>query len=400
MTSERFAGLREQADELLPGTVEFRRQLHRRPELGLDLPETQAAVLDRLEGLGLDIKLGKRTTSVVATLDTGRPGNTVLLRGDMDALPMPEDTGLEFASEIDGVMHACGHDAHTAMLASAARVLTERSEDLSGQVVFMFQPGEEGYAGAEVMLKEGLLDGREVTRAFAIHQSPSIRSGMIGTRPGTLLASADEFTMIVTGKGGHASMPHQCLDPVPVACEIVTAIQSMITRKVDVFDPAVVTVGRIAAGTTSNVIPEVAEVQGTIRAVSERTRTLVIDELHRLATNIAAAHGASAAFEPEKYGYPPTINDPDYAGAVRSIAAELVGEAAIEIPNPVMGAEDWSYVLQKVPGAMAFLGTCPPDVSFTEAAPNHSNRMIIDEAAMAVGTALYAAVALDQCGRD
>ena len=386
--------LLESARAVQDRTVDLRRRLHRRPELGLHLPETQAAVLDAIGDLGLDIEVGTDTSWIVATLDTGRPGETVLLRGDMDALPMPEDTDEEFRSEIDDRMHACGHDAHTAMLASAARVLVDRVDDLSGRVVFMFQPGEEGFGGAKVMLDEGLLDGRNVNRAFAIHQTPTLPSGWIATRPGPLLASADFFTVTVTGKGGHASMPHHALDPIPIACEMVGAVQTMVTRKVEAFDPAVVTVAKIRAGTTSNVIPETAQMIGTIRTVSEKTRALVRTEMERLVTNIAAAHGATATLVVEDEGYPVTVNDADAAAFVHGVARSLVGDAAIEMPTPVMGAEDWSYVLQQVPGAMAFLGTCPPDIPLADAAPNHSNRMVIDENAMATGVAMYAAVCL------
>jgi amidohydrolase len=390
--------LLETARALQDRTVELRRDLHRHPEVGNDLPRTQGAVLDAIGDLGLDVRTGTTVSSVVATLDTGRPGGTVLLRGDMDALPMPEDTDVDFASTVPGLMHACGHDAHTAMLASAARLLVDRADDLSGKLVFMFQPGEEGHHGAKHMLDEGLLDGLSVTRAFAIHQSPSFPSGMIATKPGPLLASADEFTVEVVGRGGHAAMPHHANDPVPVACEMVGAFQTMVTRRVDVFDPAVVTVGSVRAGTTNNVIPESARLVGTIRAVSERTRALVFAELERLATGIAAAHDMEARFRIDP-GFPVTVNDVDAAAWVADVARTVAGQdLVVEMPNPVMGAEDWSYVLQQVPGAMAFLGTCPPGVEFHEAAPNHSNRMVIDEDAMAVGVALHAAVALEELG--
>ncbi len=389
--------LLSEAYDLLPETVELRRRLHRRPELGLHLPETQAAVLETIDDLDLEVETGDECSWVVATLDTGRPGPTMLLRGDMDALPMPEDTDEPFASEIDGAMHACGHDAHTAMLASAARLLCGRRDELAGQVVFMFQPGEEGFGGAKVMLDEGLLEGRNVTRAFAIHQTPSAPSGFLGTRPGPLLASADFFELTVTGRGGHASMPHHTIDPIPIACEMVGAFQTMVTRKVEAFHPAVVTVAKIRAGTTTNVIPEKALMAGTIRAVSEFSRQLVIEEMERIATHIAAAHGATAELSVQTDGYPVTVNDADSAAWVLDVAGRISGDLAMEMPTPVMGAEDWSFVLQQVPGAMAFLGTCPPDVPLSDSAPNHSNRMVMHEDAMAVGTAMYAAVALDEC---
>lgn len=395
---ELLEGVVGAAGALLDDAVALRRRLHQHPELGLELPETQAAVLEALDGLPLAVTTGPSTSSVVAILDGNRPGPTVLLRGDMDALPMPEDTGLDYASTVDGAMHACGHDAHVAMLAGAARLLAARRGDLAGRVVFMFQPGEEGHHGAKHMLDDGLLEvaadgGEPVSMAFAIHQTPVIPSGMVASRGRALLASADELHVTVRGRGGHASMPHHACDPVPIACEIVTAIQAMVTRRVDVFDPAVVTVSKIRAGTASNVIPEDAQLLGTIRTVSERTRTAVLDDLRRLAEGIAAAHGAEASVD-IGFGYPVTVNDDSAAAFALDTARLLLGDgAAVEMPTPVMGAEDWSYVLQEVPGAMAFLGTSPKGAS-GPVAPNHSNRMVIDEDAMAAGIATYAGVAL------
>jgi amidohydrolase len=392
-------GVIEGAQAQLDRAIELRRRLHHRPELGLDLPETQAAVLDALDDLPVSVTTGTTSSSVVAVLDGAEPGPTVLLRGDMDALPMPEDTGLDYASEVDGAMHACGHDAHTAMLAGAARLLAERRGRLAGRVAFMFQPGEEGHHGARHMLDEGLLPtvsaGAEpVSMAFAIHQTPSIPSGMIASRGKALLASADELQITVRGRGGHASMPHHAGDPIPIACEIVTALQAMVTRRVDAFDPAVVTVAKLRAGTTTNVIPETATMWGTIRAVSEKTRAAVMADVERVATGIAAAHGATAEVELTP-GYPVTVNHDDAAAFALATAAELLGDdRAVELPTPAMGAEDWSYVLQEVHGAMAFLGTRPPGVAPRDVAPNHSNRMVLDETAMAAGIATYTGVAL------
>jgi len=394
--------LMAEAGALLDDVVALRRDLHARPELDLDLPLTQAQVLDALDGLPLAVTTGQRQSSIVADLDGGRPGPTVLLRGDMDALPMPEDTGLDFASQVDGAMHACGHDAHTAMLAGAARLLAARRGELAGRVRFMFQPGEEGAGGATVALREGVLDatdgGEPVSWAFAIHQSPSMPSGMVATKGGPLLASADVLHVTVRGRGGHASMPHYANDPIPVACEIVQALQTWVTRRVDVFDPAVVTVGRIAAGTTTNVIPESARIDGTIRAVSARVRDDAQAAVQRIATHVAAAHDMAAEVEIVP-GYPVTVNDAGAADEVLATSRWLVGDKlTAPMPTPVMGAEDFSYVVERVPGAMAFLGTRPPGVAPAEAAPNHSNRMVLDEEAMATGVALYAAVALRRLG--
>ena len=392
----------DEARDELTSAVALRRRLHRHPELGLELPRTREAVLEALEPLGLEVTTGTTTTSVVADLVGGQPGPTVLLRGDMDALPMPEDTGLDFASEVDGAMHACGHDSHTAMLVGAAHLLSNHRADIKGRVRFMFQPGEEGFHGARYMLDEGLLDapgdGEAPSFAFALHVTAAIPSGLVASRGGTLMASSDVLRITVTGRGGHASMPHQALDPIPIACEIVMAIQTMVTRRVDVFDPAVVTVARISAGTTSNVIPEAAEIEGTIRAVSDATRQAVRDGLRRLAEGIAEAHGASATVEIEP-GYPVTVNDADAAAVVHRVAGDVLGSGrAFTMPAPVMGAEDWSYVLQRVPGAMAFLGAMPPGADPARVAPNHSNRMMIDESAMTAGIAVYSAVAFDRLG--
>ncbi len=389
--------LLDDARHLLDDAVRLRRQIHRRPEIGLTLPRTQAAVLEALAGLGLEVRTGERTTSVVATLEGARPGPTILLRADMDALPLTEETGLPFASEVDGAMHACGHDAHVAMLAGAARLLAGRRAGLAGRVVFMFQPGEEGYHGARVMIEEGLLDGETGPRAaFALHCSPVYPAGVVATRPGPLLASGDTLKVLVRGRGGHASAPHRCLDPIPVACAIVQAFQTLVTRQVDVFDPAVVTVAKIEAGTTRNVIPETASLLGTIRTVSEATRTLVLERVRQVATGIAEAHGAAADVELIP-GYPVTVNDAAFAGFVSRVAEGLVGAAQVVTPrSPSMGSEDFSYVLQRVPGAMANLGTRPDGDG--PVAPNHSNRMILNESAMATGIAMHAAVALAYLG--
>jgi hippurate hydrolase len=384
----------EDARRVQPTVVTVRRRIHRHPELGLEVPRTQSVVLEALDGLGLDVSVGVRTTSVVAVLDGGRPGPTTLLRGDMDGLPLVEDTGLDYASEVEGAMHACGHDAHVAMLVGAARVLADRRGELAGRVVLMFQPGEEWGGGAQVMLEEGLLERHgPIDRAFAIHIGPMLPSGKVATRGGTLLASADEFRIVVTGRGGHASMPHDAVDPVPVACEIVTALQSMVTRRLPIFDPAVVTVGRITAGTTANVIPETAEIEVTVRTVSEATRVLALDGLGRVVSGVASAHLCAARIDPLGVAYPVTVNDDASAARAVEVATGLLGpDRVIVMPSPVMGAEDWSFVLQRVTGSMAFLGAAPAGVA--DPAPNHSNRMVMDESAMATGVALHAAMAL------
>jgi len=390
-----FTDLLAEANALQPDAVRIRREIHAHPELGLELPVTQAVIVRELTGLGLELKLGTTLSSVTAILDTGRPGPTVLLRGDMDALPLQEDSPLEFSSKIDGAMHACCHDSHVSMLIQAAKLLVARKDQLNGRVLFMFQPGEEGFGGAAIMIEEGILrDSGTVDLAFAIHTTPLGPSGWIMTKPGPLMASSDQIFIDLLGKGGHASSPHLANDPIPVACEIVTALQTMVTRKVPAFDPAVLTIAHIKSGTTTNVIPDKAFVEGTIRTVSEATRELVARQAVQVAEGIGAAHGIKVDARVD-FGYPVTVNDVAVAQWARAIAVDLFGQTQVlEMPTPVMGAEDFSYVLQEVPGALVFLGACPEGVNFWEAEANHSNLMVMNEDAMATGIAMYAAVAL------
>jgi amidohydrolase len=391
------ADLLADARAVLPDVIAIRRRLHRTPEVGLDLPVTQATVAEELRALGLEPRLGSATTSVTAVIEGTRPGPTILLRADMDGLPLAEETALPFASERAGAMHACGHDTHMAMLLGAARLLVARREQLAGRVLLMFQPGEEGFHGARVMLDEGLLEmppGQAVTGAFALHVSTRYASGTIDYRPGAMLVAADFIRLTIRGRGGHASAPHETIDPIPVAAEIVLALQAMVTRRVDVFDPAVVTIAHLDAGTTTNIIPETAFVEGTIRTASEATRALVHAGVRRVVEGICAAHDAAAELEIVP-GYPVTINDPAFTAFAAGVAAETLGaDAVIELGAPIMGAEDFSYVLQRVPGAMFFVGARPPEEDPATAPQNHSNRVVHHEPAMAAGAAVYAAVAL------
>jgi len=383
----------DEARGLQDEIVALRRRLHAEPEVGLELPDTRAKVLAALEGLPLDVTLHRRSSGIVATLRGKGDAPAILLRGDMDALPMTEETGLPFSSSRPGAAHACGHDAHTAMLVGAARILCAHREELPGDVVFMFQPGEEGHFGARVMLEEGLLEqAPEVAAVFAIHIAPQLPCGMVGTRPGPLMASADVFEIEVLGKGGHASMPHDCLDPVPVACEIVQALNTFVTRRIPATDPVVLTVARIQAGTTNNVIAERAQLTGTLRALSERSRELAQEGILRVAEHVARAHGSEARTQIAP-GYPVTSNDAGFVDFASGVARSLLGEqGVIPLPTPVMGAEDFSYLLNERPGAMFFLGVCPTGVK--DPAPCHSNRMVLEEEGLFYGTALHAAVAL------
>ncbi len=392
------------ARSILPDLVAIRRRIHRHPEIGTDLPVTQAVIVEELERLGLTLVLGRALTSVTALIEGGKPGSTILLRGDMDALPLTEDTGLDFASEVPGAMHACGHDTHVAMLLGAARLLVDRRAELPGRVLLMFQPGEEGYGGAKDMIDEGLLDvptdgdHGPVTGAFAIHIDNGYQTGDVRLRPGSMMASSDVLRITVQGKGGHASEPHTAIDPITIAAEIVLALQVAITRGVDPFDPAVITIAKLTAGTTNNIIPETAELLGTIRTLSEETRVAVRARVATLVEGIAGAHGATAKLDIEP-GYPVTVNDDDFAAFVLDVATELLGAGPAELMKaPIMGAEDFSYVLQEVPGTMVFLGAVPAGIDPDSAPQAHSNLAVFDEEAMAVGVALHAAVAIRHLG--
>ncbi len=386
--------LLQEAKSIHAETVRLRRQLHRRPETGLVLPQTQAAVCAALDGLGLEIFLGRQLSSVVAVLDGGQPGATVLLRADMDALKLSEATGLEFASEIDGAMHACGHDFHTAMLVGAARLLAARREQVAGRVIFAFQPGEEGYAGARLMIQEGLLeDYGHPAAAFALHVAPTSPCGEISTRAGSVMAGAGNFSIVVNGRAGHPALPYQAIDPIPIAAEIVIALQTYVTRRVKIFEPAVITVTSLQAGSIQvGAIPASAALSGTIRAVAEETRLHLFDAVRELAVNIAAAHGAAAAVEIVP-GYPPVLNHPDIVETVGAVSKQLLGSERFRLLSaPIMPSEDFAYILERVPGAIAFLGAQP--VGTGPFAHVHSPNLVLNEDALPAGIALHAALAL------
>jgi hippurate hydrolase len=396
--------LRDDAAAIAGDMAALRHAIHREPEIGLDLPRTQQKVLAALDGLPLEVATGRDISSVTAVLRGGRPArrgpesrHAVLLRGDMDALPVTETTGLPYASAIDGTMHACGHDLHTAMLAGAARLLCARRDELAGDVIFMFQPGEEGYSGASRMIAEGVLDaaGARPAVAYALHVSAThLPCGVFATRPGPMLAAADVIKVTVRGRGGHASQPHRSADPIPAACEIVTALQALVTRRFDVFDPVVVTVGSFHAGTADNVIPDEARFLATARSYSASSRARLKEATVRLAQEIAAAHGLTAEAEYVEE-YPVTVNDAAEAEFARATVAEVFGPGrAVPAEHPLTGAEDFSYVLQQVPGAFISLGACPPDTDPEKAPSNHSAAAVFDDTVLGDGAAFHAELAL------
>lgn len=389
--------IHEDASTLAGDLAELRHRLHAEPEIGLELPRTQEKVLDALDGLPLEISLGRMTTSVTAVLRGSGGGMPVLLRGDMDALPVSENTGSEFASGVDGAMHTCGHDLHTAMLVGAARLLSQHRDRLAGDVVLMFQPGEEGWDGAQVMIDEGVLDaaGKRVEAAYGLHVfSAGVPRGHFRTKTGTITSAADELLVTVRGSGGHGSMPQLARDPVTAVSTMVTEMQTMVTRRFDIFDPVVVSVGSLHAGTASNVIPETATLAATVRSFSDATRQRALQKIPELLEGVAKAHGIEVDVE-HVPGYPPGVTDAAETAFVADTIEELFGSDRHEtLADPLAGSEDFARILQRVPGSYVCLGAVPEDVDPAEAAFNHSPRARYSDSVLADGAALYAELAL------
>lgn len=391
--------LRADAAELLPDLVRLRRAIHADPELGLSLPRTQGRILDALAGLGLDLSRGHLSDSVVAVLRGAHEGPAVLLRADMDALPLVEDNELEYRACGDA-MHACGHDLHVAGLVGAARLLSARRDDLHGDVVFMFQPGEEVGDGARLMVEEGVLEaaGRRVDAAYAVHIVPG-EPGVFSTKPGALMAGALELEVTVRGRGGHASAPHLAADPVPVVAELVTAFQTFVTRRFDALDPVVLTVTRLAAGGPAyNVIEATASLGASIRVLSDASLARMQAELPRLIEGLARAHGCEVDVRLELL-CPPTTNDDSLGARALQVLTDVFGADRVRTtPAPVMGSEDFSYVSREVPAVYFFLRATPPGIDPAEAAPNHTPQVRFDDAVLGDQAAALAALALSHLG--
>ena len=384
--------MRRVGPDLAKSLVAWRRHLHGRPELGFEEHETAAFVAERLRALGLTVTTGVAQTGVVAVLPAAKAARgAVLLRADMDALPVQEVPGRAYGSEIPGRMHACGHDGHMAMLLGAAALLVEERERLDRDVVFCFQPGEEGFGGAEAMIKAGVLRDHGVAEAYGLHLWSPYPVGTIQVRPGPTMAAQDEFEATVHGKGGHGALPHAAIDPIVAAAQAVVALQAVVARHVDPVEPAVVTVGSLHAGTAANIIPDTAVLRGTLRSFDETVRKTLREGARRVLDHISAAHGCRCDFVLHE-GYPAVVNDRDAAERVRKHAAEVVGETRVIEPPPVAAAEDFAYFLQKVPGAFAFIGAGNAERGIT--APHHAAAFDIDETALPIGAELLARIAL------
>ena len=389
----------EDAQLLHPELVALRRTLHANPEVGTHLPWTQQQVLRALEGLGLEISTGEALTSVTAVLRGAKPGPTVLLRGDMDGLPVVEQTGLEYAST-NGAMHACGHDLHTAALVGATRLLSARRADLPGTVVFMFQPGEEGPGGAAPMLAEGLLDvaGQRPVAAYGLHVAPG-PGGRFAYRPGTAMAGASNLSVTFHGRGGHGSQPHTAQDPVPALLEFGTALQTMVTRRFSVFDPVVASITTLSAGEARNVIPSAARLGASVRILSHENAELFPRAVRELAEGIAAAHGVHTDVEWEVL-YPVTVNDDAEAALTGEVLTAMFGgDRVSRMPNPPMGSEDFSFVLDEVPGCFFFFACGPETVDPATAGANHSPTVLFDDALLGDQAAALAGVAWERLAR-
>ena len=382
-----LGGVRESFGEKI---VALRRDIHREPELGFDTEKTAEKVLAALDGLPLEVQTGVAENGIVATLRGEGDGPTVGLRADMDALPIEEETGLPFASETEGKMHACGHDGHTSMLVGAAHTLSGMRERLNGSVRFVFQPAEEAKGGGKVMVEEGVAEGLD--SIFALHLWPGLPFGTAATKGGPIMAAADAFEMAVKGSGGHGAMPHLTADTIAIAAQIVTALQTVVSREVDPVEPAVLTVGEISAGTAFNIIPETARIGGTVRTLNEDLRRRMPERIKEISRGVALGMRAEAELD-YQFSYPVTRNDDNAARQALGVARDLFGEdQTLELPNPSMGGEDFSFFLEKVPGAFVWLGV-GEDVSGL-----HTPKFAFDEAILPRGAALLAALALRNVG--
>ncbi|MDQ0691166.1 amidohydrolase [Arthrobacter sp. W4I7] len=391
----------EDARELHGDIVQLRHDLHRHPELGLELPRTQEKVLEALAGLPLEITLGKGLTSVGAVLrgtagdSSGVDRPTVLLRADMDALPLQEETGVGYTSQVAGRMHACGHDLHTSMLAGAARLLAERRHQLAGDVVLMFQPAEEQLAGAPMMIDEGILElsGRRADAAYGLHVfSAGGNTGRFETKPGVMMSAADALFVKAIGQGGHGSAPHQAKDPVPVLAEMILGLQHMVTRQFNAHDPVVVSVGMVKAGEAINVIPDTAEFGASLRMYSDEARAKMQSAIPRLLEGIASAYGLTIEIS-YQVGGRVTVTDEAHTAFAADQIEELFGaQRHHRLAAPLGGSEDFAEVLARVPGSFICLDATPagrPDAAF-----NHSHRATFDDSVLVDGTALYTQLAV------
>ncbi|MDP6777689.1 MAG: amidohydrolase [Candidatus Latescibacteria bacterium] len=387
-------GKKERVEALRDEAVAIRRDLHRHPELGFQETRTSGIVADFLNDLGITVKTGIGRTGVVGRLDGSSGGRTVLVRVDIDALPIQEENETDYASTVPGVMHACGHDGHTTIGLMAAKLLTEAPEELPGTVLFAFQPAEEALGGAQAMLDDGLLTDPEPDLALAVHLWNQAPAGKVVVGSGPVLASADTFRIVVRGRGGHGAVPHLSTDVVTAACQIVVAFQTIVSRSVDAMASAVLSVGQIHAGQAVNILPERAEVSGTIRTFETPVRDLVVRRMREIGSGIASALEVEFEMQVDS-SVPPTVNDPEVAAQVKQVAVDALGRENVLPDHRTMASEDMSLVLARVPGCYVFLGSAGPEGQ--EAFPHHHPRFDFDERALLIGAELVARSVIRCC---
>ncbi len=379
------------SEDILTEVVATRRDLHRHPELGFEEHRTAGMVAERLRGLGFEVTTGIGKTGVVGVLRGAKPGKTIMLRADMDALPLDEENDVPYRSQTKRIMHACGHDGHVAMLLGAARAVMNRRAEVAGTVCFLFQPAEEGQGGAKAMIEDGVLERFGIERAYGLHLSSAHPVGQLGFREGPFYASSDSIEITVEGKGGHGAAPHTSIDPVYVASQFVVALQQVVSRNIDPLEPAVVTIGAINGGTTHNVIPSRVRLLGTVRAFDARVREKMAERIERVLRGICESSGATYAFE-YLWRYPVTSNDAEQTRYARALAQRVVGEPRVTDVPKLMGAEDFSFFAERVPACFFSLGSKGgPSSRF----PHHHARFDIDEAALETGVRMMTALALD-----
>jgi len=372
----------------------LRRDLHRIPETAYTEEKTSRYVAAYLKNLGLEVKTGIARYGVVGLLEGGDSGKTLMIRADMDALGITEETGLDFASTHEGAMHACGHDAHMSMVLTAATILNQMKDHLNGTIKFLFQPAEEGPGGAGAMIHEGVMENPHVDYAVGCHVWPGIAEGTIGVKPGPLMAAMDRFDLKIIGKGGHGAMPHQCVDALEVGCQVVNALQRMVSRQMDPVSPAVVTVGSFHAGEAFNVIPGRAEMCGTARTFDRAVWHGFPQQLERIVRGVCESMGASYELD-YVHGFPPLVNDAEVSCLVRGCAEAVVGKENVIEPEPTMGGEDMALFLEKAKGCFFFLG-----VDREGGAPLHNSEFDFNEEALSSGVETYCRIALELlCGK-
>lgn len=388
--------LKSDIDELVPDLVAMRRDLHEHPELAFEEVRTSGIVAQRLRSLGMEVQTGIAKTGVTGLLRGGASAEgakTIAIRADMDALPIHELNEIDYRSLTDGKMHACGHDGHTSILLAVADILSKRREELAGNVKFLFQPAEERIGGAEPMVQAGVMKG--VDGVIGLHLISNYTLGRVGVRSGPVFASADGFTLRVRGKGGHAASPHEAVDPIVISAHIITALQTLISRETSPFSPAVITIGRIVAGTAFNIIPEEAELNGTMRSFNADHRAKMMRRIEEVATGIATAMGGSCTMEKSFNGCPPCVNDPAMTELVYKAATAAVGEEHVDSGEEVLatGSDDMAFFLNAAPGCYFIVGA--HNEAKGEAYPHHHPHFNIDEDALPIAVEVLSRAALD-----